>query len=145
MNVATLNSRDEELLALVESFEQCTVPKEQWNHRAHLVYALVMMLRHGADGGAKTIREGILRYNAALCVEQTMTGGYHESLTRFYIWVVQRFVETCDTRKSLGELSDELWAACGARDLPYRYYSRERLNSWAARTQWLEPDLQPLC
>ena len=40
--------------------------------------------------------------------------------------------------------SESLIASLGDRDLPLRYYSRERLMSVAARTGWLEPDLSPL-
>jgi hypothetical protein len=32
----------------------------------------------------------------------------------------------------------------GDRDLPLRYYSRERLMSSTARLGWLPPDLRPL-
>jgi hypothetical protein len=141
---AARRARDAEILALVDSFERCVVPRTEWNHRAHLIYAMVMLLRNGPAAGSRAIREGIMRYNTAQGIEQTLSGGYHESLTRFYIWVVQRFVERCDRSRSWSELADAVVRECGERDLPYRYYSRERLDSWEARTTWLEPDLQPL-
>jgi hypothetical protein len=105
---------------------------------------MVMLIRNGPAAGSRAIREGILRFNAAQRIEQTLTGGYHESLTRFYISLVQRFVERCDRSLSWSELADQVVAECGDRDLPYRYYSRARLDSWEARTQWLEPDLRAL-
>ncbi len=143
--LALPSADDLEILALVDSFERCIVPREEWNHRAHLVYALVMLLRHGPADGAREIREGILRYNRAQQIEQTLTGGYHESLTHFYICLVQRYVEECDASRALHELADELWDRFGDHELPYRYYSRERLSSWEARIAWVEPDLRPLC
>lgn len=33
---------------------------------------------------------------------------------------------------------------CTDREIPYTYYSRERLMSSAARREWIEPDLAPL-
>ena len=132
------------LESLIASFEACTVPREQWNHRAHLAYALVMLRRHGPVLGSFAIRDGILRYNAAQRIEQTLDSGYHETLTRFYIWVVQQFLAGTNPQAPLPALLDELCERYGDRDLPYRYYSRERLKSWEARTRWLEPDLRRL-
>ncbi|MGH7466679.1 MAG: hypothetical protein ACRENP_01710 [Longimicrobiales bacterium] len=137
-------AEDARILELVAAFEACAVARQAWDHRAHLVYALVMLLRHGQQEGARRIREGILRYNAAQRIEQTLSGGYHESITRFYIWVVQRFVIGADLTEPMHVLARELYARCGDRDLPFQYYSRERLMSWQARTEWVEPDLQVL-
>lgn len=139
----TLTERDAALHALLRGFEECTVPRELWNHRAHLAYALHLLLEHPGDGGER-IRAGILRYNRVQQIEQTLTGGYHETLTRFYIRVVERFVASADRARGLADLTDELYARYGDRELPYRYYSRERLQSWEARTRWVEPDIEEL-
>jgi len=139
--ITTDASAEAAIERLVASFEACTVPREQWDHRAHLAYALVMLRRHGPVLGTFAIRDGILRYNEAQRIEQTLERGYHETLTRFYIWVVQRFIAHADARAPLPLLLDELCERYGDRDLPYRYYSRERLTSWEAKTGWLEPDL----
>ena len=144
MSTPIIDNESREMLELVDAFEACTIPRERWNHRAHLVYALVMLSRHGAALGAFAIRDGILRYADVQRIEQTPTGGFHETLTRFYIWLVQRFLERADRTAALSQLLDELLREHGDKDLPYRYYSRERLNSWEARTRWLEPDLRPL-
>jgi hypothetical protein len=132
------------ILDQVAAFEACTVARSAWDHRAHLVYALVMLLRHGPEEGAGRIRQGILRYNAAQRIEQTLEGGYHETITRFYIRVVWRFITDADLRKPLHVLADDLYRCCGDRDLPFEYYSRARLLSWRARTEWVEPDLKAL-
>lgn len=145
MRSQAVSTADEEILELVAGFEACTVARSDWDHRAHLVYALVLLMRHGHQEGAVRIREGILRYNAAQGIEQTLTGGYHESITRFYIWVVQRFVDRADGSLPLHVLAHDLYERFGARDLPFAYYSRDLLMSWKARTEWVEPDLQKLC
>lgn len=86
------------------------------------------------------VRAGIIAYNLSQGVEQTPTGGYHDTLTHLYMALVQDFV-----RKSgplpVEELSEKLWVACSDRRLPLRFYSRERLMSWEARTTFVEPDL----
>ena len=131
-----------EMRALVDSFDRCTLPREQWNHRAHLVYALVKLL-DDEDGG-EAIRAGILRYAAAQGIAQTLEGGYHESITRFYIAIVLRFIAETDVNRPLPLLVEELMDRFGDRQLPFQYYSKQRLMSWQARTEWVEPDLQPL-
>lgn len=132
-----------DLLELVASFDRCEVAREQWNHRAHLVYALVKLLADPVAGG-ETIRGGILRYNAVEQIPQTPDGGYHESSTRFYIALVQHFIAETDVSRPLPQLVDELVLRYGARDLPYQYYSPDLLESARARTEWVEPDLLTL-
>jgi hypothetical protein len=46
--------------------------------------------------------------------------------------------------RAIDEQATELVAALGARDLPLRHWSRERLFSVEARHGWVEPDLAPL-
>ena len=74
----------------------------------------------------------------------TKDGGYHETITLFYIRAIRRHLNDAGETRTLAELLDGLLKACGARNFPFEYYSRERLLSWEARTGWLEPDLKPL-
>ena len=135
---------DAELEQLVAAFESAQVPRGEWTHRAHLCMALLYLIRYGQLTGALRIRAGILEFNAAKHIEQTPTGGYHETLTRFYIWVVQRFLDSADLTRPAFELANELYDRYGDRALPLQYYTKERIDSWEARTQWLAPDLKPL-
>jgi hypothetical protein len=41
-------------------------------------------------------------------------------------------------------MADALIAEYGDKNLPFRYWSRERLMSPEARAGWVEPDLEPL-
>jgi hypothetical protein len=135
---------DAELEQLVAAFESAQVPRGEWTHRAHLCMALLYLVRYGQLTGALRIRAGILEFNAAKQIEQTPTGGYHETLTRFYIWVVQRFLDSADLRRPAFELANELYDRYGDRALPLQYYTKERIDSWEARTRWIAPDLKPL-
>lgn len=128
---------------LVDSFDRCEVRREEWTHRAHLAYALVKLLEDPV-GGPTAIKNGILRFNEAAKIEQTLNGGYHESITVFYIAMVRRFIAEADCSLPLHDLVDQLVERYGDRSLPYQFYTRERLHSWAAKTTWLEPDLRPL-
>jgi hypothetical protein len=136
--------RADEIERLVREFEACTLPSERWTHEAHLTVALWYLTRHADRDATRRIRAGIQRYNLSRGVEMTKDGGYHETLTLFYIRVIRRYLESACEAQTLAQLLDGLIATCGERNFPFEYYSRERLLSWDARTRWLAPDLKPL-
>ena len=136
--------RDVEAERLVLEFEACTLAGERWTHEAHLTVALWYLVRHADAEATRLIREGIQRYNRARGVEMTKEGGYHETITLFYIRAIRRHLKGARAAQTFAELLDGLLAACGDRNFPFEYYSRERLLSWEARTGWLEPDLKSL-
>jgi hypothetical protein len=135
---------DEDLEALVSGFEDCTLPKVRWTHRAHLAVGLVYCDRMPTPVALALLRERIRRYNLASGGENTSTAGYHETITRFYLYVVRRFIAEDGEEGTLAERANRLYQRYGARDLPTRYYSEARLFSLEARASWVGPDLRPL-
>ncbi|MFL6207293.1 MAG: hypothetical protein ACJ74W_00335 [Pyrinomonadaceae bacterium] len=129
---------------LMAESEACTLTRERWTHEAHLTVALWYLARHELAEATALIRAGIKRYNQACGVAQTKTGGYHETITLFYVRVIKRYLACAPASASLAELVTGMIAACGDRQLPFVYYSREHLLSWTARTSWVEPDLRAL-
>jgi len=134
----------EEITDLVRAFESCTLDRGLWTHHAHLTVALWYLMRRPKEEATRLIREGIKRYNEACGVITTKDSGYHETVTLFYIWLVDDFVKGLDGTDSIVETANRLIKASGDKTLPLQYYSRERLMSWEARTRWVEPDLRPL-
>jgi hypothetical protein len=133
-----------EILALVRRFEDCTLPREEWTHAAHLTVALWHLLQYDWPEAVRRVRLGIQRYNAAHGIRTTPTGGYHETLTLFWLRTVRAFLEgERNEARSLVRLANEL-AATADRSLPLAHYTRERLFSPEARAHWVEPDLKPL-
>jgi hypothetical protein len=133
-----------EVLRLVREFEACTLPRAEWTHHAHLVVALCYLVRHEEAQATKLIRDGIKRYNEACGIKTTKTSGYHETITLFYIRAIGKFLLAANPDCTLAALANSLISACGHKNLPLEYYSRERLMSGQARTRWLEPDLKAL-
>lgn len=95
-------------------------------------------------GALVRMRDGIQRLNAANDVPQTPTGGYHETLMRFYMWAVGEALADLDHGVPLDDVCNAVIARCGDRKLPLRHYTELTLMSWTARTSWVEPDLRPL-
>jgi hypothetical protein len=130
---------------LLAGFEDCSLPKPMWTHRAHLAVALCYCERQSHDQALQQMRNGIRRYNEATGGANTETSGYHETITRFYLWLVDHCVRNGKLPKGdLATRVNGLYASYGARDLPLRHWTRERLMSVEARREWVEPDLLPL-
>lgn len=149
MSIVTLEDRtfrtSEEMFALLRRFEDCTLPREEWTHAAHLTVALWHLLQFDWPEASARVRRGIKRYNAAHGILTTPTGGYHETLTLFWLRTVRAFLEAeRNEARALVHLVNEL-AATFDKSLPLTHYTRERLFSSEARAGWVEPDLKPLC
>lgn len=133
-----------EVLSLLRRFDDCTLPRDEWTHAAHLTVALWHLLEYDWAEAVSRVRLGIRRYNAAHGIRTTPTGGYHETLTLFWMRRVRTFLDDGrNEARSLVALANDLGAALDSR-LPLEYYTRERLFSTEARAAWVEPDLKSL-
>ncbi|HEV7889272.1 MAG TPA: hypothetical protein VGP08_01465, partial [Pyrinomonadaceae bacterium] len=133
-----------EVLSLLRRFDDCTLPRDEWTHAAHLTVALWHLLEYDWAEAVSRVRLGIQRYNGAHGIRTTPTGGYHETLTLFWMRRVSAFLEDGrNEARSLVALANDLSAALDSR-LPFEYYTRERLFSSEARASWVEPDLKSL-
>jgi hypothetical protein len=129
---------------LVAQFIARTLPKAQWTHQAHLCAGLWHVVHHGADDAMSLLRTRIRAYNESVDTQNTETSGYHETITRFYVIVIEKFLLEADRTLPFEDLATQLITRYGHRELPLRYYSRNRLFSVTARLNWVEPDLQSI-
>ena len=148
MSILTLEAKtfrtSEEMFELLRRFGDCTLPRGEWTHAAHLTVALWHLLQFDWPEAVARVRRGIQRYNAAHGIVTTPTGGYHETLTLFWMRTVRAFLEAeRNEARALVHLANEL-AATYDKSLPLSHYTRERLFSPEARAGWVEPDLRPL-
>ncbi len=140
-----LSSLPQELRAPLLAFDSRQLPQEDWTHECHLRVATAAYLLLEAAGTAY-LSQGIQRLNETHGVPQTTTGGYHETLTRVWFWLVSQAVDQTGLRQHPHDLDriETLLQELSDKSLPLSYYSRARLLSWEARISWVEPDLQPL-
>ena len=129
---------------LVSRFIDLSLPKSEWTHQAHLRVGLWHTMRHSPIETLDLLRERISSFNIATGVENTESAGYHETITRFYIHLIGHFLASADTRQPIDELERELIDRYGDKELPLRYYTKERLFSTEARFGWVPPDLVAL-
>jgi hypothetical protein len=129
---------------IAEALIARTLPKAEWTHEAHLRAGLWHVLQHGAPAALDLLRARISSYNESVGTQNTDTSGYHETITRFYVTVIDRFLAANDRAMPLDDLAARLLAEYGDRRLPMRYYSEGRLFSVVARRSWVEPDLRSI-
>ena len=100
-----------------------------------------MLKRPDVDLDAR-LPDIIRSYNKSVGGVNSDTEGYHETITRTFLRGVRLFLAEADPKEPLHELVNELLLSpMGRRDWPFRFYSRERLFSVAARRDFVAPDL----
>ncbi|MBD2499695.1 hypothetical protein [Anabaena azotica] len=137
-----------EIEYLINQFNNCTLPRSQWNHYAHLIVALWYLIHYEQQTAINLIRDRIQRYNRAMNINTTKNSGYHETITLFWIYLVSSYLYTKTPKNaasnSLLNLANDLIHIYGDKNLPLEYYSRDLLMSSASRQSWVEPDLKPI-
>jgi hypothetical protein len=120
-----------------------TLPKPEWTHAGHFAAAL-WLLRHRPDWELSGRMPPLIRaYNEATGVENTDTGGYHETITLASIAAAAAVLASRPSQAPLHEVVDALMAGpLGRSDWPLAYWSKQRLFSVEARRAWVAPDLK---
>lgn len=133
-----------EIDSLIHAFQECSLPRSQWTHEAHLTVALWYLFYDSEQEAINAVRNGIKRYNSVQGIETTKDGGYHETLTLFWVRTIRRYLADESRNRSIVHLANGLIAKYADRTLPFTYYTRDRLMSWEARNNWVEPDLRAI-
>ena len=110
---------------IVNSFLECNLPREKWTHQAHLRVGLWHLLQYGSYESLNKLRNGIQKYNAACGVENTENQGYHETITRFYVRLIEGFIQQVDRSQPIDTLAELLISRYGERSLLGNYFSKE--------------------
>lgn len=127
-----------DITVIADAVEGCTLPKPEWTHQAHLAAGLAWVMRLGHQAAIPHARASIRRYNESTGVANTDAGGYHETITRYYLSVLARHASAGN------RFADVLADPATGHDAVLHHWSRETLFSVAARRDWVPPDLVPL-
>ncbi|MEO6686539.1 MAG: hypothetical protein ABIN24_11265 [Dyadobacter sp.] len=131
--------------SLVDQFVSKTLPEEAWTHFAHLTVGLWFVSNHGLEEASALMPTYIAEYNKSLGKENTDFSGYHETITQFWIWVLDCYWKEVQKEKSLLNAANDLANnSCGEPANFLKFYSRELIFSVEARKKFLKPDLRDL-
>ncbi len=131
----------EQGLAYVQGIENCTLPREEWTHEAHLIVGLFMVLSY-QKRALPEMRKRIWQYNEIKGKGNDGTG-YHETLTVFWLWAVRRFCLEKNIATFDNDALDELLfdETLSRRKLVETYYHPAILLSPYARKHYQPSDL----
>ena len=102
---------------IVDGFISRTLDKSLWTHDAHQITAIWFLMHYEPDDALCRIKSGIIAYNLAV--------GHREF----------SYEDLCDAFLS---------SPYSARDIGFKFYTKERLLSSEARSRYLTPDIQEI-
>lgn len=135
---------ESELDCLVRRFGECSLPKREWTHIAHLAVGLWHVEHYGSEEALLRLRAGIKRLNESHGTVNSATSGYHETVTRAYVQLLSAFATRFKGLPLAQRLASLLDGPLSSRELLMTFYSRPRLMSAVARLGWVEPDVTPI-
>ena len=128
---------------LLGRFRRQEIGLREWTHETHLRVGWLHVRLYGVAETVDRLRDGIRRLNTANGIVNGPDSGYHETVTRVWVALIQvaaggdqEDVSSAEFVRRNRELLDV--------KLPLRFYSRDRIVSEQARATWVEPDLEPL-
>lgn len=119
--------------AIADAMTACRLPKSEWTHEAHVQAGLSLVLRLGAKQALATLREAIPRYNVSTNTPNTDTGGYHDTLTVYYVWAINELLREGISPENI--VSHPLVSRTAALD----FWNHDDLFSVDARRHWVSP------
>ena len=127
---------DDEFLA---AFEACTL--EEFHHRDHVKVAYLYLRRHSLDDAISKVRTGLQALAAAWGAPvDDLEKGYHETMTQAWVRLVHLTLNVCGVAESADAFCDQQPQLMQKTRLEL-FYSRERLMTWEAKREFVEPDL----
>lgn len=127
---------------LITAFEGCAIRPDDWHHREHVRVAWVFLCRHSFDEAVERVRSGIQRLNAANQVPESLTSGYHETLTVAFMHVIASTIRHCGAEIDSRTFVDKHPHL--QRSVLRLYYTRERMLTPQAKQSFVTPDIAPL-
>jgi hypothetical protein len=139
-----LPTTEVEIDDFLAAFESGTLPKERWTHAAHLLTGACYVHRLGQALAIDHMRQCVRRYNEAVGGKNTATSGYHETITVFWIKVLDTLFRQARpvAREEFAALAVERYAS--QRDLFRRFYDFDVVGSIEARAVWMPPTLEEI-
>lgn len=124
-----------------QAFGACEFPASDFDHRAHVRLAYTYLGEGSTQQAHERMKTSLLNFLNHLGVD---TSKYHETMTRAWVMAVRHFMEKF---KMSYQSADEFIAGNPMlldSKIMLTHYSAEVLFSPAARTRFVEPDVEPI-
>ena len=121
----------------LEALERCSLPKEYFNHEAHLRLAWLILQEYGLDRALWQVPRYIKNYVRHLGA----TDKYHHTLTVAAVYMIHSLRAVKDVKDFDDLLQSFPKLKSDFKSLVFRHYSQDRFNHHLARSQYISPDL----
>lgn len=139
-----LFNSEKEITQLATAFTNQTLDKNKWTHEAHLTVAIWHLRNYDLFEATCLLRSGIISYNLSTGSKNTGTEGYHETLTLFWIAVIDFFVKRETNETLLNTCNNFLHSPLADKALPFYFYEKQSILSAEARAYFIPSDKMPL-
>jgi len=133
-------SRDD-IELVVRGFESCTTGKDEFTHQDHLTVAVWYLHSFELRDAIDQMRMSLFRFLDHHGVGREV---YNETITVFWMRLIQEFLSNTDRRQSLVEAANTVLEQFSNSRLIFEYYTQDVVRSPMAKKSWVEPDLKPL-
>jgi hypothetical protein len=133
-----------EIDAFLAAFEAGTLPKEEFTHAGHLTAGACYVYMLDEAGAISHMRLCVRRFNEAVGGKNTDTGGYHETITVFWIKALAALRATHPTLGRAEFAAHAVQAYRDRRDIFRGFYDFDVLASAEARRSWIEPSVKAI-
>lgn len=121
---------------IVDRFLAGTIDDASWTHPAHLFVCRHLLATERDVETTFACMRALIQVHNARVTAGGGHGAYHETITRYFVEAVFHAAPATDAAL----LTDPMCR----RAAPRRHWSPEVLASAAARSGWVDPDLEPL-
>lgn len=118
-----------------------TLPRPEWTHQAHLVFATALLDAEGLQGAEDKAPSLIRAYNESVGGVNDDTQGYHHTITLLFLRHIHDFLAPMNRMTPGARATCLLVSPLAETDYPLRFYSKACLFSVEARREWVDPDL----
>lgn len=122
-----------------EAFESLKIPNEMFHHREHIRLAWIYSREYPQEQALARMVQGI----QAFAKHHGAAAKYHHTITLAWMRLVRHAVREAPQAADFNTFAAAHAHLFHPRLLEY-YYSKARLQSDAARYDWLDPDIRPL-
>jgi len=129
-------SVDDELFR--DAFASGTVTLAQFDHRAHVRLAYILLVAEDIEAATVGMRSALLAFMGHHGVDPVK---YHETITRAWILAVRHFMDRTSDTASADEFIEANPILLDSK-IMLTHYSADLLFSPEARARFVEPDLQ---
>jgi hypothetical protein len=136
---ATSYRSSAEIETVVRKLENCEYGIHEFGHDKHLAVAAWYLASLGPQEALDRMRASLLRFT-----KHHGKTGYHETITRFWLELVEQFLRAEAGADPLADKVNRLLCRYSDKNIVFAYYSRQLVMSEEARREWVSPDLRDL-